>query len=279
MSVHRQRPELGFGLGLRPEHYQEILDQQPAVDWFELLSENYFVAGGKPLYYLDRIVERYPVVMHGVSLSIGGSDPLDREYLARLKALALRTRPRWISDHLCWTGVDGHNLHDLMPLPQTDEAVKHIAQRVREVQNFLGTRILLENVSSYLTYTHSTLHEWQFLSAIAEEADCLILLDINNIYVSAHNHGFDALSYLRGIPIDRVWQFHMAGHSSQEHLLIDTHDHAVPNPVWDLYAQAVQRFGNVSTMIERDADIPPLAELLAELDQARTIASGVREAA
>ncbi|MGA9341147.1 MAG: DUF692 domain-containing protein [Rhodanobacteraceae bacterium] len=279
MSVHRQRPELGFGLGLRPEHYQEILDQQPAVDWFELLSENYFVAGGKPLYYLDRIVERYPVVMHGVSLSIGGSDPLDREYLARLKALALRTRPRWISDHLCWTGVDGHNLHDLMPLPQTDEAVKHIAQRVREVQNFLGTRILLENVSSYLTYTHSTLHEWQFLSAIAEEADCLILLDINNIYVSAHNHGFDALSYLRGVPIDRVWQFHMAGHSSQEHLLIDTHDHAVPNPVWDLYAQAVQRFGNVSTMIERDADIPPLAELLAELDQARTIASGVREAA
>ncbi|HET6546065.1 MAG TPA: DUF692 domain-containing protein [Rhodanobacteraceae bacterium] len=279
MAPDRQRPELGFGLGLRPEHYHEILEHPPAVDWFELLTENYLVGGGKPLYFLDRIAERYPVVMHGVSLSIGSSDPLDREYLGQLKALARRTRARWISDHLCWTGVDGRNLHDLMPLPQTGEAVRHIAQRIREVQDFLGCRILLENVSSYLTYTHSTLDEWQFLAAIAEEADCLILLDINNIYVSAHNHGFAALDYLRGVPVERVWQFHLAGHSHQDRLLIDTHDHAVCDPVWDLYAQAVRRFGNVSTMIERDADIPPFAELLGELEQARRIAADTRAAA
>ncbi|MGA9829152.1 MAG: DUF692 domain-containing protein [Rhodanobacteraceae bacterium] len=279
MSPDNKRPELGFGLGLRPEHYRDIVDGSPDVDWFELLSENYLVSGGKPLYYLDRIVERYPVVMHGVSLSIGGSDPLDRDYLGQLKALARRTKPRWISDHLCWTGIDGRNLHDLMPLPQTDEAVNHIARRVRDVQDFLGCRILLENVSSYLTYTHSTLDEWQFLSTIAEEADCLILLDINNIYVSAQNHGFSPIDYLRGVPVERVWQFHLAGHSHQHQLLIDTHDHQIPDPVWDLYAQALRRFGNVSTMIERDADIPPLAELVAELDQARAVAGDVREAA
>jgi uncharacterized protein (UPF0276 family) len=279
MDTPRTAARLGFGLGLRPDHYEDILAHPPAVDWFEVLSENYLVDGGKPLHYLDRIVERWPVVMHGVALSIGSSDPLDRDYLAQLKALARRIEPRWISDHLCWTGVDGLNLHDLMPLPQTEEAVHHVAARVRQVQDFLGCRILLENVSSYLTYGHSTLEEWQFLDAIAAESDCLILLDINNIHVSAHNHGFDARDYLAGIPVERVRQFHLAGHSRQGALLIDTHDAPVPEPVWDLYAQAVGRFGDVATMIERDANIPPLAELVAELDHARRIAAGVRKAA
>lgn len=273
------RPELGFGLGLRPQHYEDILARKPRVDWFELLSENYLVDGGKPLHYLDRICDRYPVVLHGVSLSIGSTDPLDRDYLRSLKALARRVEPRWISDHLCWTGVDGTNLHDLMPLPLTEEAVAHVAARVREVQDFLGCRILLENVSTYLDYTSSSMPEWEFVRAIAEAADSLILLDVNNIHVSAHNHGFDPLDYLDGTPGERVWQFHVAGHSRQGALLIDTHDHAVPDPVWSLYTEAVRRFGAVSTMIERDADIPPLGELVAELERARAIAAGVRAAA
>jgi uncharacterized protein (UPF0276 family) len=279
MNESTSRPELGFGLGLRAPHYEDILARNPRVDWFELLSENYFVDGGKPLHYLDRICERYPVVLHGVSLSIGSTDPLDHDYLRALKALARRVQPRWISDHLCWTGVDGTNLHDLMPLPLTEEAIRHVAARVREVQDFLGCRILLENVSTYLDYRASTMPEWEFVRAIAEQADSLILLDVNNIHVSAHNHGFDPLRYLDGIPGDRVWQFHVAGHSRQGALLIDTHDHAVPDPVWQLYAEAVRRFGAVSTMIERDADIPPLHELVAELDRARAIVQGVREAA
>ncbi len=267
------RPQLGFGLGLRPDHYEAILETRPRVDWFEALSENYMAGGGKPLHYLDRIRERYPLVMHGVSLSIGSTDPLDRAYLAELKTLAERIEPAWISDHLCWTGVDGRNLHDLLPLPYTEEAVRHVAGRLRDVQDFLGRRVLLENVSSYLSYTHSTLTEWGFLSAIAEEADSLILLDVNNIYVSSRNHGFDPLAYLSGVPVERVWQIHLAGHSRNGGLLIDTHDHPVPDPVWELYAEAVRRFGAVSTMIERDDNIPPLPELLGELDRARATAA------
>ncbi len=270
-----ERPYLGFGLGLRPDHYETILNERPAVDWFEIISENYMVDGGKPLHMLDRIRADYPMVMHGVSLSIGGSDPLDREYLKRLKALAARVEPRWISDHLCWTGLDGKNMHDLLPLPYTAEAVAHVAARVREVQDFLGRRILLENVSSYVTYKHSTMSEWEFLAAIAARADCLILLDVNNIYVSAHNHGFDPHDFLRGIPPERVWQFHLAGHSHDGPLIVDTHDHSIIDPVWELYRAAVRRFGRASTMIERDDHIPPLAELLAELDHARRIAAPV----
>ncbi len=273
----RACPELGFGLGLRPDHYAAILAERPPVDWFEVLSENYMVGGGKPLYYLDHIRERYPLVMHGVSLSIGGTDPLDRAYLTELKALAARIEPAWISDHLCWTGVDGRNLHDLMPLPYTEEAVSHVAGRLREVQDFLGRQILLENVSSYVSYAHSTLSEWDFLSAIAEAADGLILLDVNNIYVSSRNHGFDPLDYLRGVPAERVRQIHLAGHSRNGALLIDTHDQPVPDPVWELYAEAVRRFGRVPTMIERDDNIPPLAELLLELDQARATATAALE--
>ncbi len=217
--------------------------------------------------------------MHGVSLSIGSADPLDLRYLGQLKRLAADVEPAWISDHLCWTGVDGKNLHDLMPLPYTDEAVAHVSARIRQVQDFLGRRILLENVSSYVAFHASSLSEWEFLAAVAECADCLILLDINNIYVSACNHDFDPQAYLAGIPARRVQQFHLAGHTQQNRLLIDTHDQPVPDPVWDLYADAVRRFGPVSTMIERDDNIPPLDELLAELDCARRIAAPILAAA
>lgn len=274
---HAQRPWLGYGLGLRPDHYEDIVNDHPDVDWFEVVSENYMVDGGKPLHYLDRVRSRYPLVMHGVSLSIGGTDPLDNDYLRRLKNLADRIEPHWISDHLCWTGLHGRQLHDLLPLPYTEEAVAHVADRVSQVQDFLGQRILLENVSSYITYRHSGMSEWEFLRAVTERADCLILLDINNVYVSAGNHGFDPLDYLDGVPPERIYQFHLAGHSRDGELIIDTHDHDVPDPVWRLYAEAVRRFGRVSTMIERDADIPPLTELLAELDVARRIAEPILE--
>ena len=271
--MDRVLPKLGFGLGLRTDHYEAILQEAPRVDWFEALSENYMVGGGKPLRWLERIRERYPVVLHGVSLSIGSTAPLDRAHLIQLKALAERIQPAWISDHLCWTGIAGRNLHDLMPLPHTEEAVHHIAARVREVQDFLGRRILLENVSSYVDFAHSALPEWEFLKAVAEAADCLILLDVNNIYVNSQNHGFDPLTYLRAVPARRVQQIHLAGHSRSGELLIDTHDHPVPEPVWALYAEAVRRFGAVATMVERDDDIPPLAELVLELDRARAIAA------
>jgi uncharacterized protein len=266
------RPYLGFGLGLRTDHYEAILAEKPAIDWLEILSENYMVDGGKPLHYLDRFRALYPLVMHGVSLSIGSGDPLDRDYLDRLKALAERVQPRWISDHLCWTGIAGKNLHDLMPLPYTEEAVRHVAARVRQVQDHLGRQILLENVSSYVTYTQSAMSEWEFLSAVCEAADCLILLDINNIYVSSHNHGFDAMDYLRGVPAARVRQFHLAGHTHNGNIIVDTHDQPIIRDVWDLYADAVRLLGPVSTMIERDADIPSLEVLMAELDKARRIA-------
>ncbi len=274
-NPHTARPYLGFGLGLRTEHYNAILADKPAIDWLEIISENYMVDGGKPLHYLDRFRALYPMVMHGVSMSIGSMDPLDMDYLKRLKALAERVEPRWISDHLCWTGVAGKNLHELMPLPYTEEAVAHVAARVRQVQDYLGRQILLENVSSYLTYTQSALSEWEFLTAIAEAADCHILLDINNIYVSSNNHDFDPREYLYGVPAARVRQFHLAGHTNNGNIIIDTHDHPIIDGVWDLYAEALRHFGPVSTMIERDAHIPPLAELMAELDQARRIAGPI----
>ncbi len=272
-------PFLGYGLGLRHNHYTDILAERPAVDWFEALTENYLVPGGKPLYFLEQVREHYPVVLHGVSLSIGGSAPLDSDYLKQVKALARRIDAVWISDHLCWTGVHGINLHDLMPLPYTEEAIRHVAARVSQAQDILGRRLLLENVSSYVTYRASQLTEWEFLSAIAEAADCLILLDINNIHVSAFNHGFDPHDYLNGIPTTRVRQFHLAGHQNHGDYLIDTHDQPVIDAVWELYAAALRRFGPVSTMIERDDNIPSLDELLTELDQARRIGNEVLKAA
>lgn len=272
------RPYLGFGLGLRTDHYEAVLNERPAVDWFEILSENYLVPGGKPLHYLNRIRERYPLVMHGVSLSIGSSDPLNRDYLKQLKALADRIEPAWISDHLCWTGLNGINAHDLLPLPYTEETLNHVVARVSQVQDFLGRQILLENVSSYVTYRESEMSEWEFLRNVAQRADCLILLDVNNIYVSSFNHEFDPLQYLAGIPVERVQQFHIAGHRNHGDYIIDTHDEPIVEPVWQLYAEAVRRFGRVSTMIERDDNIPPLPELLAELERARHIAATVHRA-
>ncbi len=279
MSVMEQRPNLGFGLGLRTDHYETILADKPPVDWFEVITENYLVPGGKPLYYLDRIRADYPMVMHGVSLSIGGTDALNFDYLRQVKTLAERIELAWISDHLCWTGVNGVNLHDLLPLPYTEEAVQHVVNRVRTVQDFLGRRILLENVSSYLTYAQSEMSEWDFLSAVAERSDCLILLDINNIYVSAHNHGFDPHIYLHNVPVNRVQQFHLAGHLDLGNIIIDSHGDSVIDPVWSLYQSALHRFGPVSTMIERDDNIPPFGELLAELEIARRIAGSLELAA
>ncbi|MGC1549297.1 MAG: DUF692 domain-containing protein [Rhodanobacter sp.] len=275
-----QMPYLGFGLGLRVDHYETLLEEPGNVEWLEIVSENYLIPGGRPLKWLEKFRERFPLVMHGVSMSIGSTDPLDDGYLAQLAALAKHIEPMWVSDHLCWTGVQGVNLHDLMPLPYTEEALAHVVDRVRRVQDILGRRILLENVSSYISFAQSQLTEWEFLAAVAERADCMILLDINNVYVSAHNHSFSALDYLDGIPASRVQQFHLAGHEHGEKLLIDTHDAPIVDSVWDLYIEAVRRFGKVSTMIERDDHIPPLAELQAELNHARLLAAPLlREAA
>ncbi len=272
-------PALGYGLGLRVDHYEEILNDSPRIDWLEVMSENYMIPGGRPLHYLERMRQNYPLVMHGVSLSIGSTDPLNRDYLTRLKQLADAVSPAWISDHLCWTGVKNTNLHDLMPLPYTEEALTHVSERVREVQDILGRRILLENVSSYVTFRDSSLTEWEFLAEISRRADCLILLDINNIYVSSHNHHFDSHDYLAGIPAERVQQFHLAGHTHEGNLIIDTHDQPIVDPVWKLYEEAIRRFGFVSTMIERDDNIPTLQELVAELDVARGIAEPIVRAA
>jgi uncharacterized protein (UPF0276 family) len=268
-------PVLGFGVGLRPKHYPEILDVWPDVDWFEVISENFMVRGGRPLHVLERIRQRYPVVLHGVSLSIGSTDPLSTDYLHQLKELARRIEPAWVSDHLCWTGVGGHNLHDLLPLPYTEETLAHVVERVRRVQDILGRRILLENVSTYLEFEQSTMPEWEFLTAVAEHADCGILLDVNNIFVSAFNHGFAAMDYMNAVPVERVHQFHLAGHSDRGTFLHDTHDHPVADPVWELYAAAVKRFGRVSTLIEWDDRIPPFAELHAEAMHAQQVLEAI----
>lgn len=278
-TAHRHgRPYLGFGLGLRPQHYAEILDRPegepgPRVDWFEIISENYMAAGGRPLRNLRRVAERYPVVMHGVSLSIGSVDPLDEAYLAALKALADMVEPAWVSDHLCWTGVDGVNLHDLLPLPLTEEALAHVARRVEIVQERLGRRIALENASTYVTFASDEMAEWEFLAELTRRTGCDLVLDVNNIFVSGFNHGFDPIDFMKGVPADRVVQIHLAGHEHNETHIIDTHDAPVVDAVWDLYGETIRKLGPVSTMIERDADIPPLAELEMELDGARRIAA------
>ncbi len=265
-----------MGLGLRPVHYSELFERAEAgtlaVDFLEILSENYMVPGGKPLRMLDRACAERPVVMHGVSLNVGSVDPLDDDYLDELEKLARRTQPRWLSDHLCWTGVGGHPLHDLIPLPYCEEAIHHVAGRVRRVQERLERRIALENVSSYMSFEQDTMPEWTFLAAVCEEADCGILLDVNNVFVSAHNHGFHARDYLDAIPPERVFQIHLAGHSESPPLLIDTHDHPVRDEVWELYAYTLARMGPVSTSIEWDAKIPPLSGLLEEVERARKIA-------
>ncbi|HEY5604435.1 MAG TPA: DUF692 domain-containing protein [Gammaproteobacteria bacterium] len=265
----------GFGLGLRTEHYPDFLDAPQPVDWLEIISENFLVPGGRPLVVLDQIRERYPLAMHGVSLSLGAPAEPDRDYLAALKKLIQRVNPLWVSDHLCWTGINGINTHDLLPLPYHEQALTHIVRQIRQVQDFLERPLLIENVSSYVSFTDSTLSEWEFLRAVCEEADCLLLLDVNNIYVSSFNHDFDPLTYLRAIPPQRVQQIHLAGHSNNGDHIVDTHDHPVVDPVWRLYRAACEHIGPVATMIERDDHIPPLPELLAELGQARRIAAAV----
>ena len=272
-------PYLGHGIGLRPPHFPQLWDGTARVDWFEAISENYMVAGGRPLAALERARALAPVVLHGVSLSIGSTDPLDEAYLAALEALVARVEPAWISDHLCWSSVGGHHVHDLLPLPYTEEALAHVVRRVVTVQERLGRQILVENVSSYLTYAHSTLSEWQFLGALAERADCGLLLDVNNVHVSAANHGFDAEAYLAWLPGDRVGQIHLAGHTDMGTYLVDTHDGPVIAPVWDLYRQAVRRFGRVSTLIEWDDRIPALDVVCAEAERARAAEAAALEAA
>jgi len=279
MTESKTQPSPGFGLGLRPDHYPDFLAGPQPVDWLEIISENYMVPGGRPLAMLDRIRADYPMVMHGVSLSIGSDEPLDRSYLADLKALEQRVEPLWISDHLCWTGINAHNSHDLLPLPYDAPALQCVVDNIGRVQDFLGRRMLIENPSSYVTFRSSDRSEWAFLAEMAERADCLLLLDVNNIYVSARNHGFDPLDYLAGLPADRIQQIHLAGHSDMGDHVIDTHDATVCDAVWDLYSTAIGMFGPVATMIERDDDIPPLADVIDELDRARGLAARALEPA
>ena len=271
--MNAQRGSLGFGLGLRSTYYQAILEQRPAIDWFEIVSENYLVAGGKALYFLDAIGEQYPLVMHGVSLSIGGPHELDRDYLRQLKHLAERVQPAWISDHLCWSRGNAHQLHDLLPLPYTEESLQHVAARVRQVQDVIERPLVLENVSSYLRCADDQFSEWQFLAALSELSGCELLLDVNNVYVSARNHGFDAWEFISSLPKQRVRQLHLAGHSDYGSYLIDTHDQPVSDPVWQLYQRTLQHLGPVSTLLERDDHFPVLDELLGELDKARRVAA------
>jgi uncharacterized protein (UPF0276 family) len=268
-------PSPGFGLGLRTAHYHSLLAEPRPVDWLEIISDNYLVPGGKPMHMLDRLRERYPMVMHGVALSIGAVHGPDPQYLRSLARLQARVQPLWVSDHLCWTGVHGRHMHDLLPLPYTEEALRVVVRNVQQAQDALGRRLLLENVSSYVEYADSRMSEAAFLRRVCEEADCLLLVDLNNIHVSAVNHGFDALAYLNELPPQRVQQFHLAGHTDHGDHLVDTHDHPVADPVWSLYRQALRRFGPVAAMIERDDHIPPLGELIAELDTARRLAREV----
>lgn len=260
---------LGCGIGLRACYYQEILEKLPPIDWFEIITEDFLVPGGRPHFYLDQVRQHYPIVMHGVSLSIAGTDPLNFDYLTKVKQLAKRIEPAWISDHFCWTGVDHLNMHDLLPIPYTEEAINHIVSRIHQVQEFLGRQIALENVSSYITYNESCMSEWEFIKTIVQRAECKILLDVNNIYVSSENHSFDPYEFLNDVPVNCVQQFHLAGHTNKGAHLIDTHDMPIIEPVWELYAAALKRFGKISTLIERDDNFPPLDELLAELNRAK----------
>lgn len=261
--------DLGLGVGLRTVHFAHILEHWPAVDWFEVISENFMDTAGRPRYVLEQIAERYPTVMHGVSLSIGSTDPLDFDYLAKLKRLAHEIRPRWISDHLCWTGVMGLNAHDLLPIPLNEETLAHVVARVRTVQDYLERPLVLENPSTYVTFAQSTMPEWEFLKRLSNESGCGLLLDVNNVYVSSVNHDFDPHEYVAGVPHERVVQCHLAGHSHCGTHVIDTHDDHVVNPVWELYACAHRLTGGISTLLEWDAHIPDFPVVHAEVLKAR----------
>ena len=267
------RPQLGFGVGLRPKHYRDFLEGSPSVDWVEAISENFMGVGGRPFAVLERVRRDRPVVLHGVSLGIGSAAPLDERYLRDWKALIDQVQPALVSDHLCWGRAHGRYSHDLLPLPFTEASLDHVVARVGQAQDFLGRQLMLENVSSYLTWAHSELSEWDFLAEVSKRADCLLLLDVNNVYVSSRNHGFDPDAYLSAIPVDRVAQFHLAGHQRRPELIIDTHDGPVSDEVWALYARALGRFGQVPTLIEWDDAVPPLDVLLAEAQKARAFAA------
>jgi uncharacterized protein (UPF0276 family) len=262
-------PDLGVGIGLRTTHYRHIVDEKPAIDWFEVLSDNYMQTAGRPLFYVDAVAERYPVAMHGVGLSIGSTDPLDVAYLRELRALRDRIGAKWVSDHLCWTGVAGRNTHDLLPMPYTDEALRHVADRVRAVQDFLGAPLALENPSTYVEHAGATMREWEFLARLAEAADCAILLDVNNVYVSARNHGYDPSAYMAAVPFDRVVQLHVAGHTDHGTHVVDTHIGPVVDEVWRMLAEAYARAGGVSILLEWDAEIPSFEATHAEALRAR----------
>lgn len=261
-------PDLGFGVGLRSRHFRYIEENAPTVDWFEVISENFMDSQGRARALLDWIVDRYPVVMHGVSLSIGSTDPLDFDYLGRVRTLARATGARWVSDHLCWTGVAGLNTHDLMPMPFTEQSLAHVVRRVGIVQDYLERPLVLENPSTYLTFVASTMPEWEFLGRVAEDTGCGLLLDVNNVYVSAVNHGFDPTGYIRSLPPDHVVQIHVAGHTDMGTYIVDTHDGPVSDPVWDLYDLAMQVTGGVSTLVEWDDRLPRFPDLLAEAAKA-----------
>jgi uncharacterized protein (UPF0276 family) len=249
-------PHLGIGIGLRSVHYQHVLEAEPAIDWFEIISDNYMQTAGRPLHILDQISERYPIAMHGVSLSIGSTDPLDLDYVRGLRALRERCHARWVSDHLCWTGVLGRNSHDLLPMPLSEESLEHTASRIEQVQDMLGVPLMLENPSTYVEFAASTMSEWEFLHALCDKTGCGLLLDVNNIYVSSRNHGFKPVDYLNGVPWDRVVQFHVAGHTDNGSHCVDTHIGPVPNPVWEILKQAHQRYEGASVLLEWDAEIP-----------------------
>jgi len=271
MSAGRQGLPPGCGIGLRKEHFDAISESNPALAFLEAISENFMVDGGRPRHAIERMRRDYPVALHGVSMSLGSAEPLDRAYLARLKALADRIEPAVISDHLCWTGLGGHNSHDLLPLPLTEEAVRTTSRKIAEAQEFLGRRILVENISSYLEFPGSGMTEGDFLAEVVERADCGILLDVNNLYVNARNHGLDPRRFLDRIPAERVTQIHLAGHEDHGDFVIDTHDHPVTDPVWSLYRDALERCGRVPTLIEWDANVPGLEVLLAEARRAEAI--------
>jgi uncharacterized protein (UPF0276 family) len=269
MLARLGNPNLGLGVGLRTTHFRHILETHPDVDWFEIISENFMDSQGRPRYVLEQIAERYDIVMHGVSLSIGSTDPLDFEYLTRLRDLARAVKPKWISDHLCWTGVAARNTHDLLPIPFNRHTLKHVVERVKAVSDFLERPLVLENPSSYITFRDSTMDEWTFMTEMAEQADCGLLLDVNNVYVSSFNHDLDPIEFIRNLPHKRIVQFHLAGHSNYTTHLIDTHDHHVIDPVWELYRLAHELTGGVSTLLEWDASIPPFAVVHNEVKKAK----------
>ncbi|MBM3462704.1 MAG: DUF692 domain-containing protein [Armatimonadetes bacterium] len=262
-------PDLGLGLGLRTQHYEHILAKRPAIGFFEIISENFMESRGRPMHVLERVLERYPVVMHGVSLSIGSTDPLNFDYLRKLKALAARINAPWVSDHLCWTGVAGRNVHDLLPVPLSEDALKHVVARIKTVQDFLERPLIVENPSSYVQFTSDEMPEWEFINRMCEDANCGLLLDVNNIYVSAFNHGFDANEYIDAIPVDRIVYHHLAGHTHKKTHILDTHSDHVVDGVWDLYARITARTGGRPTMVEWDEDVPEFKVVHAEIMKAK----------